>query len=236
VADSFGGTRSLFTDDAVTRILAAGAFQLPLQAADPGPTPRPAHMVDDVSEFTSFLEVIGGTYVEMVETKVDRRLARELSKLLSGAVRLRRTVTGKQFIGFLERTYKRAEYSFIPHASHDAAYLNLLTQMRTVDDALFELESRARDVKTKLKTARSAQTLVVLLAIVWQKWKGQWPGVSVDPESHRVHGPFVRFVHEVVRTLRVEFPNLPLPAAASIRATVRTNRLDFKRMALPAEK
>ena len=232
----FGGSRSLFTEDDVKRILAAGAFELPLQAADPGPSPRPAHIDDDFAEFASFLEVIGGTYIEMIETKVDRRLERELSKLLSGAARLRRTVTGKKFIGFLERTYKRAEYSFIPHSAHDVAYLDLLTQLRTVDDALLELEGRAEEVKTRLQSKRSAQTLVVLLAIVWKKWKGRWPGASVDPHSHKIHGPFIRFVDQVLRPLRQEFPDLPQPAPASIRAILRSSRLDLRPMAKAAKK
>jgi hypothetical protein len=232
VENPYSGTRHLFSLEDLDRILKAGAFELPLHAADPGP-PRPAHINSDEVEFASFLEVIAGSYIENVETKFDRQLARELKKLLTGTARLRRNIGEKSLTEFLAKAHRRVEFAFIPKAERDAHYLGLLEQLRSADVALEELERRTLEV-ANLKRHRATQILVVLLAIVWQKWKGNWPGVSVDPSSQRVHGPFVRFVHGVVEPLRREFPALPQPAAATIRSIVRRSAL--RPMAMPVKK
>jgi hypothetical protein len=226
----------LFTADDVDRIVEAGSFSSPLQPLVPFSGLLPPHIDNGRAEFAAWLEKVGGTYIMTVETTKTRRLERELNKLLSGTARLRRTIVGHELVSFLGPSYRRADLSGAPKAPHDESYLDLLSKLIRADAALAQLDKCAHDLKARLKPKTSAQVLVILLADMWKNWKGRWPGVSVDPKSGRVHGPFIRFVHEVVKSLRAESPNLPMPAAASIRVIIRDLRREMSPMSNPAKK
>jgi hypothetical protein len=232
---SRSGTEWLFTRDDIDRIIDAGSFSVPVQPVFRLPT-LPPYVDSDRADFAAALEIFGTTYIQAVETANNRRVDRELSKLLSGILRLRRTIAGKELEALLEPAHNRAKPSFVPKAPHDAVFLDLIGKLERADDALVELDLGARSVMACLNGRRAGTQLVFYLATLWKIWKGRWPGVSVDPKSGRVHGPFIRFVHEVVKSLRAESPNLPMPAAASIRATIRVLRPDESLMSNSVKK